>query len=178
MVRDVEVTMDVVVKMMVTVVDVGMIMVVVITLVLLEQIAMILAKGMKWLAKVMLQVEIMVLNMVVDLVMELIVIDYLGRKHCLLVLFMDLSKCKGKGKYVCAAHPNFCVRNRSVYVMSKWSVKESKHLYGESVPNDTVPVTIGRNKMDTHADTCCAGANWQLLDFTNEVCEVTPFLDL
>jgi hypothetical protein len=31
--------------------------------------------------------------------------------------------------------------------------------------------------MDTHADTCCAGANWRLLDFTNEVCEVTPFLD-
>jgi hypothetical protein len=32
--------------------------------------------------------------------------------------------------------------------------------------------------MDTHADTCCAGANWQLLDFTNEVlCKVTPFLD-
>jgi hypothetical protein len=31
--------------------------------------------------------------------------------------------------------------------------------------------------MDTHADTCCAGANWQLLDFTIEVCEVTPFLD-
>jgi hypothetical protein len=32
--------------------------------------------------------------------------------------------------------------------------------------------------MDTHADTCCAGANWQLLNFTNEVCKVTPFLDL
>ena len=45
MVGDVEVTMDVVVKMMVTVVDIGMIMVVVITLVLLEQIVMIVAKG-------------------------------------------------------------------------------------------------------------------------------------
>jgi hypothetical protein len=32
--------------------------------------------------------------------------------------------------------------------------------------------------MDTHADTCCADANWKLLDSTNEVCEVTPFLDL
>jgi hypothetical protein len=31
--------------------------------------------------------------------------------------------------------------------------------------------------MDTHADTCCAGAYWQLLDFTNKVCEVTSFLD-
>jgi hypothetical protein len=63
-------------------------MVVVITLVLLEQIAMILAKEMKWLAKVTLQVEIVVLNMV----MEHIVIDYLGQEDCLLVLFMDLSK--------------------------------------------------------------------------------------
>jgi predicted metal-dependent hydrolase len=80
--------MEVVVKMMVTVVDIGMIMVVVITLVLFKQVAMILAKGMKWLVKVMLQVEIMVLNMVV----EHIIIDYLGHKHCLLVLFMDLSK--------------------------------------------------------------------------------------
>jgi hypothetical protein len=42
----------------------------------------------------------------------------------------------------------------------------------------TVMGTISRNEMDTHADTCCAGANWQLLDFTNEVCRMTPFLDL
>jgi hypothetical protein len=49
-------------------------------------------KVLKWLAKVILQVEIVVPSMVVDLVMEHIVIDYLGRKHCLLVLFMDLSK--------------------------------------------------------------------------------------
>jgi predicted metal-dependent hydrolase len=73
---------------MVAVVDVGMIMVVVITLVLQEQIVMMVAKEMKWLAKVMLQVEIVVFNMV----MEHIVIDYLGRRHCLLALFMDLSK--------------------------------------------------------------------------------------
>jgi hypothetical protein len=74
-------------------------------------------------------------------------------------------------------HPNFRGRNRSVHVMSKRSVKESRLSYGESVPNDTVTGTIGRNEMDTHADTCCAGANWHLFDFTNEVCEVTPFLD-
>jgi hypothetical protein len=49
MARDVEVTMDVVVKMMVAVVDIGMIMVVIVTLVLLEQIAMTLAKELKWL---------------------------------------------------------------------------------------------------------------------------------
>jgi hypothetical protein len=57
-------------------------------------------------------------------------------------------------------HPNFCGRNRSVHVMSKRLVKESRLSYGESVPNDTVTGTISRNEMDTHADTCCAGANW------------------
>ena len=30
--------------------------------------------------------------------------------------------------------------------------------------------------MDTHADTCCAGSNWSILDYTGQVCEVTPFL--
>jgi hypothetical protein len=59
--------------------------------------------------------------------------------------------------------------------MSKWSVKESKCSYGEWVPNDTVMGTIGRNEMDTDTDTCCTGVNWQLLDSSNEVFNVTPF---
>jgi hypothetical protein len=92
MVGDVEVVMDVAVKVMVTVVDIGMIMVVVVMLVPLEQIIMMEDKVLKWLARVTLQTEIVVLSMVADLVMEYIVIDYLGRRHCLLVLFMDLSK--------------------------------------------------------------------------------------
>jgi hypothetical protein len=92
MADDAEVVMDVAVKVMVTVVDVGMIMVVVVMLVPLEQIIMMEDKVLKWLARVMLQAEIVVLSMVADLVMEHIVIDYLGRRHCLLVLFMDLSK--------------------------------------------------------------------------------------
>jgi hypothetical protein len=57
-------------------------------------------------------------------------------------------------------HSNFCGRKRSVYVMLKHSMKESKCLYDELVPKDTVMGTIGRNKMDTHADTCCTSANW------------------
>jgi hypothetical protein len=73
---DVEVMMDVAVKVMVAVVDIGMIMVVIVMLVPLEQIIMMEDKVLKWL----------------DLVAECIVIDYLGRRHCLLVLFMDLSK--------------------------------------------------------------------------------------
>jgi hypothetical protein len=88
----VEVVMDMAVKVMVTVVDVGMIMVVVVMLVKLEQIIMMEDKVLKWLARVTLQAEIVVLSMVADLVMEHIVIDYLGRRHSLIVLFMDLSK--------------------------------------------------------------------------------------
>jgi hypothetical protein len=92
MAGDAEVVMDVAVKVMVAVVDVKMIMVVVVMLVPLEQIIMMEDKVLKWLARVMLQVEIVVLSMVMDLVVELIVIDYLERRHCLLVLFTDLSK--------------------------------------------------------------------------------------
>jgi hypothetical protein len=65
---------------------------VVVMLVPLEQIIMMEDKVLKWLARVMLQAEIMVISMVVDLVVEHIIIDYLGCRHCLLVLFMDLSK--------------------------------------------------------------------------------------
>jgi hypothetical protein len=78
------VEMDAVVEMMVTVA--------VVMLVPLEQIIMREDKVLKWLAKIMLQVGIVVHSMVVDLVAARIVIDYLGCRHCLLVLFMDLSK--------------------------------------------------------------------------------------
>jgi hypothetical protein len=72
-----------------------------------------------------------------------------------------VKKVKEKVNMFVQPHPNFRGRNRSVHVMSKWLVKESRLLYGESVPNDTVMGTIStRSKMDTHADTCCAGANW------------------
>ena len=36
---------------------------------------------------------------------------------------------------------------------------------------------IARNELDTHADTCCTGANWKLLELTRDICKVTPFLD-
>jgi hypothetical protein len=32
--------------------------------------------------------------------------------------------------------------------------------------------------MDTHANACCAGTNWSLMELTGEVCNVNPFLDL
>jgi hypothetical protein len=92
MVGDVEVMTDAVDEVMAMVADVGMIMAVVITVVPWEQIIMVEDKELKWLTKVITVEEITALNMVMDLVMEHIAIDYLGRWHCLLVLFMDLSK--------------------------------------------------------------------------------------
>jgi hypothetical protein len=41
----------------------------------------------------------------------------------------------------------------------------------------TQPGHVSKNEMDTHADTCCAGANWALMDLTGNICEVTPFLE-
>ena len=34
---------------------------------------------------------------------------------------------------------------------------------------------IGKNEIDNHADTICAGANWTVLEFTGEYCNVSPF---
>jgi hypothetical protein len=49
--------------------------------------------------------------------------------------------------------------------------------YRDAVPHQMVVGTMGRNEMDTHANTCCTGANWRWLDTMNEVCKVTLFLD-
>jgi len=74
-------------------------------------------------------------------------------------------------------HPNSYGRGRGIHVISKRSVMHTERSYGDKIPFDTIPGTVGRNETDTHADTCCAGKNWKVLNFTNEVCEVTPFLD-
>ena len=47
----------------------------------------------------------------------------------------------------------------------------------ENIKNNTVAGHIARNELDTHADTCCAGANWSLMEYTGELCDVNPFLD-
>ena len=44
------------------------------------------------------------------------------------------------------------------------------------VPNDIEVGHMARNELDTHADTSCAVANWVLLEYTGEICEVSPFL--
>ena len=46
-----------------------------------------------------------------------------------------------------------------------------------TIPDNTSPGHTAMNELDTHADTCCAGSNWSLLEFTGQICEVAPFLD-
>ena len=43
---------------------------------------------------------------------------------------------------------------------------------------ETQPGFILWNEMDMHADTCCASSNWSVLEYTGQLCEVTPFLSL
>ena len=40
---------------------------------------------------------------------------------------------------------------------------------------NTTAGTIGKNEIDNHADTICAGPNWKLLELSGEFCSVTPF---
>ena len=64
---------------------------------------------------------------------------------------------------------------RHVSVISKQYLKSTLHVASHTVTQPS-PGTIGRNELNTHADTCCAGANWKLMELTNEVCDVSPFL--
>jgi Reverse transcriptase (RNA-dependent DNA polymerase) len=41
--------------------------------------------------------------------------------------------------------------------------------------NRGVSGVIGKNEIDNHADTICAGSNWIVLEFTGEYCNVSPF---
>ncbi len=84
--------MHMAVEVMATLVDVGMTMVVICNVGAIGMDCNDGGQGTEMVAKVMQQAEIVVLSMVMDLVAECIVIDYLGCRHCLLVLFMDLSK--------------------------------------------------------------------------------------
>ena len=42
------------------------------------------------------------------------------------------------------------------------------------VKNKTVDGFVGRNEMDSHADTSCAGANWKAIELTGLTCDVFP----
>ena len=65
---------------------------------------------------------------------------------------------------------------RRIKVISKRSISQTARLE-RTIPDNTTPGFAALNELDTHADTCCAGANWALMEYTGQVCKVTPFLD-
>ena len=56
---------------------------------------------------------------------------------------------------------------KAVCVVSKRTIKQVTQAYGDTIPHETRAGTVARNEMDTHADTCCAGPNWKLMETTN-----------
>ena len=57
-------------------------------------------------------------------------------------------------------------------VISSLRVTASANLSNYS---NTTAGTIGKNEIDNHADTICAGPNWKLLELSGEYCNVSPF---
>ena len=62
-----------------------------------------------------------------------------------------------------------------ISVISKKIIGQAKRDPGR-VANPTTPGHIARNELDSHADTCCAGANWTTMLCTGKHFEVSPFL--
>ena len=68
------------------------------------------------------------------------------------------------------------MRPKRIAVLSQRSIRVAQQQCNGFVPNDTTVGNMLRNEMDTHADTSCAGANWSMMEYTGQVCEVSPFL--
>ena len=66
--------------------------------------------------------------------------------------------------------------SRTISIISKRHVGRTSRTI-QDVGNQTTVGNIANNEMDTHADTCCAGANWSLMELTGKVCDVNPFLN-
>jgi hypothetical protein len=47
----------------------------------------------------------------------------------------------------------------------------------DNIQNNTTAGHIAQNELNNHADTCCAGANWSLMELTSEMCDINSFLD-
>ena len=65
---------------------------------------------------------------------------------------------------------------RRVSIVSRRYINRAKSHHHRHPHEQTTPGHVSRNEMDTHADTCCAGSNWSLLETTGQFCEVSPFL--
>jgi hypothetical protein len=68
------------------------------------------------------------------------------------------------------------MKTRHISIISKRHIghMQSRELY--QARNQTSEGHIAQNEMDTHADTCCAGANWSPMELTGEICDVKSIL--
>jgi hypothetical protein len=87
------------------------------------------------------------------------------------LLVLPITKYKRRKK------KHFEQTTRRISIISKRHVGRTQSRSLEHIKNNTVAGHIARNELDTHADTCCAGANWSLMEYTGELCDVNPFLD-
>ena len=90
-----------------------------------------------------------------------------------LLLFVVLSVVPHS---CCQTETAQAVKPKCISVVLKWHLKAMER-QSQGIPNPMTPGAIGRNELDMHADACCAGANWKLLEVANQACEVSPFLD-
>jgi hypothetical protein len=70
-----------------------------------------------------------------------------------------------------------CKQSRNVFIMSRHYIGRAQSCDIGKTHKQTRAGFIAHNEMDTHADTCCAGSNWSLMEITGEVCDVNPFLN-
>ena len=64
--------------------------------------------------------------------------------------------------------------SKAVSVVSRQTILAAKDWQS---PNLTQSGIYKSNDMETRAYTCCAGANWKLVSFSDEICEGSPFLE-
>ena len=67
------------------------------------------------------------------------------------------------------------METRHISILSTCHICKARS--AQYVTDTTTVGHVACNELDTHADTCCTGANWTILELTGEVCEVSPFLD-
>ena len=70
--------------------------------------------------------------------------------------------------------PMFSKNVKSIAILSTKRVARVSAIRSEG---KTIPGTTGANEMDSHADTCVAGKNWEIISYSDTVCEVQPFTD-
>jgi hypothetical protein len=89
----------------------------------------------------------------------------------LLLLVLLITRYKRHKK----KNPNQQIHRISIISKGRVGCAQSRSM--NNIKNNTLAGHIAWNELDTHADTCCAGANWSLIELTGEVCNVNPFLD-